>query len=189
MLAQAEQADTIMAPAADMFEMGVKVQVLKRGTMFAMRAAKLYELYRTYPSLEALPDDRADLHREEPVPRARSKRFGTTTRAFFLQRDPEQVPRAESDAKHKMALVFRWYLGLSSRWANVGEPSRRLDYQVWCGPAMGAFNEWTKGSFLEQPRNRRVVTVAFNILYGAAVLLRLQTLRSQGFPLCPTGHG
>src|SRR5205085_3309990 len=55
MLAQAEQADVIMAPAADMFEMGVKVQVLKRGTMFAMRAAKLYELYRAHPSLEALP--------------------------------------------------------------------------------------------------------------------------------------
>ena len=53
--AQAEQADTIMAPAADMFEMGVKVQVLKRGTMFAMRAAKLYELYRTCPSLEEVP--------------------------------------------------------------------------------------------------------------------------------------
>ncbi len=51
MLAQAEQADVAMAPAADMFEMGVKVQVLKRGTMFAMRAAKLYELYRAYPSL------------------------------------------------------------------------------------------------------------------------------------------
>jgi len=48
---------------------------------------------------------------------------------------------------------------------------------------MGAFNEWTKGSFLEQPCHRRVVTVAFNILYGAAVLLRLQTLRSQGLPL------
>ena len=48
---------------------------------------------------------------------------------------------------------------------------------------MGEFNEWTKGSFLEQPRNRRVVTVAFNILYGAAVLQRLQTLRSQGLPL------
>jgi NAD(P)H-dependent flavin oxidoreductase YrpB (nitropropane dioxygenase family) len=44
MLADAEQADTAMCPAADMFEMGVKVQVLKRGTMFAMRATKLYEL-------------------------------------------------------------------------------------------------------------------------------------------------
>jgi PfaD family protein len=184
MLAQAEQADTIMAPAADMFEMGVKVQVLKRGTMFAMRAAKLYELYRTYPSLETLPEaDRTFV--EKNLFRASLDDIWQKTRAFFLQRDPSQVPRAESDPKHKMALVFRWYLGLSSRWANAGEPTRRLDYQVWCGPAMGAFNEWTKGSFLEHPRNRRVVTVAFNILYGTAVLLRLQTLRSQGMPLAP----
>jgi PfaD family protein len=182
MLAQAEQADTIMAPAADMFEMGVKVQVLKRGTMFAMRAAKLYELYRNYPSLEELPaSERAFI--EKNLFRAPLEEIWAKTRDFFLQRDPAQIPRAESDAKHKMALVFRWYLGLSSRWANAGEPTRRLDYQVWCGPAMGAFNEWTKGSFLEQPRNRRVVPVAFNILYGAAVLQRLQTLRSQGFPL------
>jgi trans-AT polyketide synthase/acyltransferase/oxidoreductase domain-containing protein len=173
-----------MAPAADMFEMGVKVQVLKRGTMFAMRAAKLYELYRTFPSLEALPDaERANI--EKNLFRAPLAEIWDKTRAFFLQRDPSQVARADGDAKHKMALVFRWYLGLSSRWANAGEPTRRLDYQVWCGPAMGAFNEWTKGSFLEQPRQRRVVTVAFNILYGAAVLLRLQTLRSQGFRLLP----
>jgi PfaD family protein len=182
MLAQAEQADTIMAPAADMFEMGVKVQVLKRGTMFAMRAAKLYELYRAHPSLEALPEtERANI--EKNLFRAPLAEIWEKTRDFFLPRDPAQVERAGRDPKHKMALVFRWYLGLSSRWANSGEPTRRLDYQIWCGPAMGAFNEWTKGSFLEQPRNRRVVTVAFNILYGAAVLLRLQTLRSQGFPI------
>ena len=62
MLAQAEQADVIMAPAADMFEMGVKVQVLKRGTMFAMRAAKLYELYRAHARAgcpAASPEERA----------------------------------------------------------------------------------------------------------------------------------
>jgi trans-AT polyketide synthase/acyltransferase/oxidoreductase domain-containing protein len=182
MLAQAEQADTIMAPAADMFEMGVKVQVLKRGTMFAMRAAKLYELYRAYSSLEALPvAERTNI--EKNLFHAPLAEIWDKTRTFFLQREPAQVERADRDAKHKMALVFRWYLGLSSRWANSGEPTRRLDYQVWCGPAMGAFNEWTKGSFLEQPGNRRVVVVAFNILYGAAVLLRLQTLRSQGLPL------
>jgi PfaD family protein len=55
LLAQAEMADMIMAPAADMFEMGVKLQVLKRGTMFPMRAQKLYELYRTYDSIEQIP--------------------------------------------------------------------------------------------------------------------------------------
>ena len=55
MLTAAQQGDVAMAPAADMFEMGVKVQVLKRGTLFAMRAQKLYDLYRAHDSLEALP--------------------------------------------------------------------------------------------------------------------------------------
>jgi PfaD family protein len=179
MLAEAEQADCAMAPAADMFEMGVKVQVLKRGTMFPMRATKLHELYRNYSSLEELPDaERAAL--EKNLFRAPLEEIWRQTREFFLRRDPAQVPRAEADPKHRMALVFRWYLGQSSRWANAGEPTRALDYQVWCGPAMGAFNEWVRGSFLEQPQNRRVVTVARNLLHGAAVLTRLHLLRCQG---------
>ncbi len=52
LLAKAGQADVMMAPSADMFEMGVKVQVLKRGTLFPVRAQKLYELYKAYDSLE-----------------------------------------------------------------------------------------------------------------------------------------
>ena len=79
-----------------------------------------------------------------------------------------------------MALVFRWYLGLSSRWANAGDPGRKVDYQVWCGPSMGAFNEWMRGTFLEDWRNRKVVTVAGSLLHGAAVLTRLHFLRCQG---------
>jgi PfaD family protein len=185
MLAQAEQADVAMAPAADMFEMGVKVQVLKRGTMFAMRAAKLYDLYRSHASLDALPAaERAAL--EKNLFRAPLNEIWGQTVSFFQQRDPSQIQRAERDAKHKMALVFRWYLGQSSRWANAGEPTRKVDYQVWCGPAMGAFNEWTRGSYLEQWRNRRVVTVAMNLLYGAAVLLRVQMLRCQGVAVDPS---
>jgi PfaD family protein len=181
MLAQAEQADTAMAPAADMFEMGVKVQVLKRGTMFPMRAAKLYELYRAHPSLEALPAaDRATL--EKQFFRNTLEGAWQSTRDYFLKRDPREVERAERDPKHKLALVFRSYLGLSSRWANAGEPSRVMDYQVWCGPAMGAFNEWVKGTWLEKPENRRVAHVSLCLLHGAAVQLRALALRSQGIP-------
>jgi PfaD family protein len=184
MLAHAEQADVAMAPAADMFEMGVKVQVLKRGTMFPMRAAKLYELYRAHACLEEIPaSERAAL--EKNLFRAPLEEIWRQTRDFFLGRDPEQVARAEREPKHRMALVFRWYLGQSSRWANAGEPTRRMDYQVWCGPAMGAFNEWVRGSFLEPPGNRRVVSVALNLLHGAAFLLRLQLLRCQGVAVPP----
>ncbi|MBI3832569.1 MAG: PfaD family polyunsaturated fatty acid/polyketide biosynthesis protein [Planctomycetes bacterium] len=182
MLAQAQQADTAMAAAADMFEMGVKVQVLKRGTMFAMRAAKLYELYRACESLETLPaTERAQL--EKNVFRQSLDEVWAQTRAFFEQRDPSQNAKAERDPKHKMALVFRWYLGQSSRWAKSGEASRQMDYQIWCGPAMGAFNEWTKGTFLEKAEERRVVPVALNLLYGAAVLARVNTARAQGAAL------
>jgi hypothetical protein len=48
---------------------------------------------------------------------------------------------------------------------------------------MGAFNEWAKGSFLEQPESRTVVTVALNLLYGAAITLRQAQLRVQGVNL------
>jgi trans-AT polyketide synthase/acyltransferase/oxidoreductase domain-containing protein len=182
MLADAEQADTTMCPAADMFEMGVKVQVLKRGTMFPMRATKLYELYREYPSLEAIPaNERASL--EKSIFKTTLDEVWNGTEQFFQQRDPSQVVKAEKDPKHKMSLVFRWYLGQASRWANQGLPDRRLDYQIWCGPAMGAFNEWAKGSFLQQPANRKVAVVGYNLLYGAAVMTRLNSLRSQGFPV------
>ena len=171
MLAQAEQADVAMAPAADMFEMGVRVQVLKRGTMFPMRAAKLYDLYRGNAGLESLPEaDKAFI--EKQLLRATIDEAWRGTREYFLARDPGQVERAERDPKHRMALVFRSYLGLSSRWANAGEPSRMMDYQVWCGPAMGAFNEWTRGTLLEKPENRRVVVVAETLMQGAATQLR-----------------
>jgi len=179
MLAHAGQADVAMAAAADMFEMGVKVQVLKWGTMFAVRSRKLYDLYRQYGSLEELPaKERATLERD--FFRCTLEQCWADTRAFFEQRDPSQNARAESDPKHKMALVFRSYLGRSSDWANTGVADRKADYQVWCGPAMGAFNEWTKGSVLEKAENRTVALVAMNLLVGASILTRVNMLRAQG---------
>ena len=82
MLAQAEQADVIMAPAADMFEMGVKVQVLKRGTMFAMRAAKLYELYRTCARPGRPARRRTRRPGKKPVPRPAGRDMGADARLF-----------------------------------------------------------------------------------------------------------
>lgn len=184
MLAQTQQADVIMAPAADMFEIGVKLQVIKRGTMFPMRAAKLFELYRAHNSLEEIPQHERESI-EKTIFRDSLENVWQKTRKFFLELDPSHIERAEKNPKHKMALTFRWYLGLSSRWANTGDPARQVDYQIWCGPAMGAFNEWARGSFLEDPANRRVGPVAMNLLQGAGVTTRLNTLRNQGVRLSP----
>ena len=179
LLAQADVADVTMAPAADMFELGVKLQVLRRGTMFAGRARQLYDAYTSFPSLEAIPAQvRAKLERgvlSRPI-----EEVWQETRAFWEARDPGELARAEADPKHRMALTFRWYLGMSSRWAIDGETSRRADYQIWCGPAMGAFNRWAAGSFLAEPQHRTVEQIARNFLEGAAAITRAHQLRTYG---------
>jgi trans-AT polyketide synthase/acyltransferase/oxidoreductase domain-containing protein len=179
MLANAGIADIAMAPAADMFELGVKVQVLKRGAMFSTRGHRLYELYRRCDGLDDIPpDERAKL--EQEIFREPLSEIAARTLAYFRERDPAQVERAEREPKHLMALVFRWYLFMGAQWAREGVTDRRIDYQIWCGPAMGAFNSWVKGSFLEPPANRTVAQIARNLMEGAAVITRAQQLRSYG---------
>ena len=182
LLAKADMADVIMAPSADMFEMGVKVQVLKNGTLFPMRALKLYDLYTRYESLDDIPQEER-LKLETQIFKRDIASIWADTVKFFTERDPEQIARANENPKRKMALVFRWYLGLSSRWSASGEKGREMDYQIWCGPAMGAFNAWTQGSYLAEAGNRRVVDVALHLLTGSAYLYRLQSLRLQGAPI------
>jgi trans-AT polyketide synthase, acyltransferase and oxidoreductase domains len=182
MLVEAQQADVTMAPSADMFELGAKVQVLKRGTMFAMRAVKLYELYRGFESYDAIPAPvRTTIERD--MLRSSFETAWQRTREYFATRDHSQIQRAEQDQRHKMALVFRSYLGQASLWAKTGLADRKIDYQIWCGPAMGAFNAWVRGSFMEAVDERRVRPMAMNLLYGAARLMRIQWLRSQGVAL------
>lgn len=179
MLADAEIADVVMAPAADMFELGIDVQVLQRGTLFGARARRLYSLFRAHESLEALPPaDRQWL--VERVFRRPIEDEWAATRAFWTDRDAAQVQRAERDPRHRMALVFRSYLGQASKWAISGDPDRQGDYQIWCGPSMGAFNAWVAATFLDDVGARRVGEVALNLLEGAAQVQRAQQLRGLG---------
>jgi len=156
--------------------------VLKRGTMFPMRAQKLYDLYVEYDSIEAIPaEERKKI--EEQIFRSNLDDIWAGTIDFFKQRDPEMLARAMNNPKRKMALIFRWYLGLSSRWSNIGEKGREMDYQIWAGPSLGAFNTWVKGTYLEEYSQREAADVGLHILKGAAYLQRVNQLRMQGVTL------
>lgn len=182
LLTGVEMADVTMAPAADMFEMGVKLQVVKRGTMFAMRAQKLYDLYVAYDSIEAIPADEREKI-EKQIFRSNLDTIWAGTIEFFKERDPEMLARAMDNPKRKMALIFRWYLGLSSRWSNIGEKGREMDYQIWAGPALGAFNAWAKGTKYESYENRKAAELALHLLQGAAYLYRVNILKAQEITL------
>ncbi|MEV0522169.1 PfaD family polyunsaturated fatty acid/polyketide biosynthesis protein [Streptomyces sp. NPDC050439] len=182
LLAAADLGEVTMAPSADMFELGARVQVLSKGTMFAVRAQRLYELYRRHAGLEELSSrDRTWLERD--VLRASVADVWRQTERYWQERDPGQLTRAAADARHRMALLFRWYLGQSTRWAIAGTADRRADYQLWAGPALGAFNAWVAGSHLADPEHRTAVQIALNLLEGAAVITRAQQLRTCGLPV------
>ncbi|TCJ31940.1 PfaD family polyunsaturated fatty acid/polyketide biosynthesis protein [Parafrankia sp. BMG5.11] len=182
LLAQAGVTDCVQAPSADMFEIGADVQVLGRGTMFASKARRLYDLYRRFDGLDEIPaDERAGL--EQRIFRRSLDEVWADTVTFFSTRDPEQIERARESPKRRMALVFRWYLGLSSGWSITGVPDRVADYQIWCGPAMGAFNTWVRASALEPLANRHAAVIAAELMRGAAFTSRAAALAQAGVRL------
>lgn len=170
MLQEMNIQDTEYAPAGDMFEIGAKVQVLKKGLFFPARANKLYEIYKQYESL----DDIDAKIRQQIETRFMQKTFEDVykdTEAYFLDRNPNVIKLAESNPKYKMGLVFKWYFVRANHLALSGSIEDKVDYQIQTGPALGAFNQLVKKTNLENWRNRHVDEIAFMLLNGAANIL------------------
>lgn len=162
--------DTDYAPAGDMFEVGAKVQVMKKGVFFPARANKLYDLYRQHASLDEI-DARTRKQLEDKYFKRSFEQVWEETQAYYRRKNPAEIERALQSPKHKMSLVFRWYFVHTTRVALAGDTAQRVDFQVHCGPALGAFNQWVKGTSLENWRNRHVDTMALALLKSTAELV------------------
>lgn len=174
LLSQMNVHDTDSVPAGDMFEIGAKVQVLKRGVFFPARAKKLYELYRQHQSLDEIKEKL----KEQIQHRYFKRTFDDVYEEVKSYHPPEEIEKADKNSKHKMALVFRWYFGYSTRLAMEGNTRYKVDFQVHTGPALGAFNQWVKGTDLENWRNRHVDDIGRKLMEGAVQVLtqRLEEL-------------
>lgn len=173
--------DTDYAPAGDMFELGAKVQVLKKGVFFPARANKLYELYQRYQSLDEI-DGKTRAQLEQKYFKRSLDEIYQETRRYFAERRPEEIAKAEQNPKYKMALVFRWYFAYSNRLALTGSAESKVDYQIHTGSALGAFNRWVKDTALEDWHNRHVDDIALKLLHATVELLnrRFQALSGEG---------
>ncbi|MFC6082827.1 ACP S-malonyltransferase [Sphaerisporangium aureirubrum] len=170
MLAGLDVQDTAYAPAGDMFELGARVQVARKGTLFPARANKLYQLYRQHTALEDLDPKTATTIQDKYFRRSFTEVWDETA-TYLAARKPADLAKAESNPRHKMALIFRWYFVHSIRLALKGTPTRRVDYQVHCGPAMGSFNHYAKTIGLADWQTRHADTIADHLMTDAATLL------------------
>lgn len=162
--------DTAIAPSGYLFEMGSKVQVLNKGTFFPARANKLYELYQRYNGLDQIP--------EKTRKQIQEKYFGRTfeeiyneVKKYYIDKNTGQIEKAERNPKHKMALVFKWYFRETTKLSLKGDKNNRVNYQVHCGPSLGAFNQSVKGTRFEDWRNRHVDHLAEKVMTDTADLL------------------
>ena len=167
LLQQINVQDTGYAPAGDMFELGAKVQVLKKGLFFPARANKLYELYRQYNSLDEI-DDKTKMQIQDKYFKRSFDSIYEECKDFYPS---SEIMKAEKNSKHKMALIFKWYFGYSTRMAISGNEENKVDFQVHCGPALGAFNQWVKGTHLENWKQRHVDELAIKLMNEAADVL------------------
>jgi len=159
--------DTDYAPAGDMFELGAKIQVLKRGVFFPARANKLYELYRHYDSLDSIDEKSKKQLQERYFKRTFNEIYDDVKSFYPLQ----EIEKAEQNPKYKMALVFRWYFGHCTRLALSGDETDKVNYHIPCGPSLGAFNQWVKGTKLEDWRNRHVDEIGKMMMEETAGIL------------------
>jgi trans-AT polyketide synthase/acyltransferase/oxidoreductase domain-containing protein len=161
--------DTAYAPAGDMFETGARVQVFRKGVFFPGRANKLYELYMRHNSLDEI-DSQTRKQIEEKYFKRSFEDVWSETKNYYSSVNPGFEKLALSP-KQKMALIFKWYFIHTTRLAMHGREDEKVNYQVHCGPALGSFNQWVKGTELESWRNRHVDDIGERIMKGAAAVL------------------
>jgi trans-AT polyketide synthase/acyltransferase/oxidoreductase domain-containing protein len=159
--------DTTYAPATHMFELGAKVQVLKKGVFFPARANKLFEIYKQYNSLDELDKNL----RDELELKYFRKSIDSVIQECEKMYSETEFKKAQENAKAKMAMVFKWYLDFSSISALSDDETNKVNYQVYCGPAMGAFNQWVKGSDFEKWQNRNVDKIGIRLMDATAELM------------------
>lgn len=172
LLEQVNVYDMAYVPSLELFELGGKAQVLKKGLFFSARANKLYELYRNTGSIAQL-DSKTKSQLED-------KYFGQpmTDVLEVCKRgmSAEEKAAVQGDSKQQLAAVFKWYIAKGKASAIAGESANKVNYSIMCGPAMGAFNQWVKGTPLEAWRNRRAGEIAVTMMNGAAQIIKGEVL-------------
>lgn len=155
--------DVAYVSAGDVFDPERAFQVVKKGSLFKARADRLLRLARRESlSLE-------DRHALEQLAAA----------CFGQSLDAALASDGNTDSTDPAARLMARYLEQSLRWAIQGDLEHATNYQIPSGPAIGAFNEWVRGTELEDRSHRTIAAIAEKIMNGAAdtIAERLSALK------------
>ena len=158
--------DTAITIAGDMFEIGAKVQVVKKDTHFHIRANKLYQLFLQYNSVEEIPQVTKQQIETQYFKRTFSEVWDLICE-YKSEKNPEQITEAKENPRLKMALIFKWFFAHCNQLTLNGDESEKDNFLIFCGPALGSFNQWVQGTQYEYWKNRHVDKIAELLMVDA----------------------
>ena len=167
--------DTSYAPAGDLLDFGSEMQVVRRGVLFPARARKLHDLYRRHSAIDEI-DPRTS---EQLESRYFRRPLAEVLEQCLAQLPADEAAAVRKDPRQSMKRIFQWYFDRATELALAGESSEQVDFQIPCGPALGAFNQWVKGSELEDWHQRHVDDINCRLMDGAAELLAARAAQLQ----------
>ena len=180
-LREASYSDVTSGMSPDMMEQNIRIQCLKKGTFYAQRSIKLYNLYKQYNSLDEIPEK--DIKNiEKTIFQKSIQEVWEETKNYFINilNQSEKIENAEKDPKQKLSLVFRWYMSKSSGFANRGQEEYKSSYQIWCGECIGTVNNFIEGTYLDPLITNGYPSVAdmnYELFKGVLYLQRLEYMK------------
>ncbi|MFC1747376.1 ACP S-malonyltransferase [Pseudomonadota bacterium] len=171
MLASLSIQDMGLVPGGNALDRENTIQVVKKGTLFPMRARNLIDSLKNNQGVEYI--DASYIEKiENKYFKRRLDDVWVDVIERCVDRDPGLAKRAEKDSKLKLALIFNWYFEMAEKLTIQDEKDRKVDYCIYSGPAQGVFNQWAKGTVLSDWPNRHVAVIAKKLMEDASLLLQ-----------------
>ncbi|MCG8569829.1 MAG: hypothetical protein MJB14_06790 [Spirochaetes bacterium] len=162
--------DLCYVPKDLLFETGAKISVVKKGSLFPVRANHLYDLYKKNSSLDDLDRETREKLETSYFQQSIDQILNEIKNNSLIEK-PGRTEKFAYLPKYEMSLVFKSYFQDAQKKAIAGNREYKSDYQIYCSPIMGAFNAWVKGTQLEKWKKRNVRLIAEKIMDDAAVFI------------------
>lgn len=155
-----DEMDFTYAAVSDLFEFGEKKSIVKKGSLYHIRANRLYEVYNRYNSVEEIPEDIRNLIEKKYF----QKSFEAIYSDIYANLTMDNQKLCNEQPKYKMALIFRNFLDKCFQDALDGSLVGKINYQIISSNAIVQFNHWVKDTELCDWKRRHVDIIAKRIM-------------------------
>ena len=166
-LATVDIHDCEYVPDLKNMELGIKMNVVRKGLLFPARANKLFDLYKRYNAIDEIEAD--VIHSiETRIFKKNINTFSKESEKFFSE---SELKTFNTNPKSKLLHIIKCYYQVALHDAIEGNENNKINFLIKCNPTMGFFNRWAKGKSIENWIDRDVDKIGIMMLEEASTII------------------